>query len=33
MPGNVHRLPNRDVALKALYDDVAVLGDLDRGRT
>jgi gentisate 1,2-dioxygenase len=23
MPGNVHRLPNRDVALKALYDDVA----------
>jgi gentisate 1,2-dioxygenase len=23
MPGNVHRLPNRDVALKALYDDVS----------
>jgi gentisate 1,2-dioxygenase len=23
MLGNVHRLPNRDVALKALYDDVA----------
>lgn len=23
MPSNVHRLPNRDVALKALYDDIA----------
>jgi gentisate 1,2-dioxygenase len=23
MPGNVHRLPNRDTALKALYDDVS----------
>ena len=23
MPGNVHRLPNRDIALKALYDDVS----------
>jgi hypothetical protein len=21
MPGTVHRLPNRDIALKALYDD------------
>jgi gentisate 1,2-dioxygenase len=26
MPGNVHRLPNRDVALKALYDDIAAKG-------
>ena len=23
MSGNVHRLPNRDAALKALYDDVS----------
>src|SRR5258708_8454016 len=23
MPGNVHRLPNREIALKALYDDVS----------
>ena len=23
MSGNVHRLPNRDTALKALYDDVS----------
>ncbi|MGB6660776.1 MAG: gentisate 1,2-dioxygenase, partial [Xanthobacteraceae bacterium] len=23
MPGSVHRLPNRDTALKALYDDVS----------
>jgi hypothetical protein len=30
--GNVHRLPNRDAALKALYTDIAaknlVLGDV-----
>ena len=29
MSGNVQRLPNRDAALKALYDDLAATFDKD----